>query len=81
MIIPEIIKPIIPGTLIGRNKIGDKRMMNKTRENIRTGLVNGASKAWAKWSKTLFIYIRLFMVQLLKVVIVFLAKDNENSNF
>jgi hypothetical protein len=45
IIIPEIINPIIPGTFIGRNRMGDNKMINNTKEKIRTGLVKGASKA------------------------------------
>jgi len=45
MIIPEMINPIIPGTLIGLRRMGDSRIMKRTREKMSTGLVSGASKA------------------------------------
>ncbi|MNT12365.1 hypothetical protein D3C86_1744480 [compost metagenome] len=48
MTTPEIIKPIIPGTLIERNKIGDNKIINKTSAKMSTGLFKGASKACDK---------------------------------
>jgi len=45
MIIPEMINPIIPGTLIGLRRMGESRIMKRTREKMSTGLVSGASNA------------------------------------
>jgi hypothetical protein len=59
-ITPEIIKPIIPGTLIGLNKMGERSIMNKTRENMRTGLVNGAWNASMMCSNTL-LFIKMVL--------------------
>jgi hypothetical protein len=41
MIVPEIIKPIIPGILNRFNSTGASKMMSRIRENMRTGLLNG----------------------------------------
>ena len=41
MITPEIINPIIEGILIFRNTMGDKSIMKRMSEKIRTGFFKG----------------------------------------
>jgi hypothetical protein len=41
IMIPEIIKPMIPGILKRLNTSGTSRMMKRITEKIRTELVNG----------------------------------------
>jgi len=45
MITPDRMSPIIPGILIFLKRIGESRMINKIRVNMRTELVKGVSKA------------------------------------
>jgi hypothetical protein len=42
---PAIINPIILGIFIFLSKIGDKRMIKRINENIKTGLPNGNSNS------------------------------------
>lgn len=45
---PDKMSPIIPGILMRRSRIGDSKMIKRTRENISTGFVSGVSNAWDK---------------------------------
>jgi hypothetical protein len=42
MITPEIMSPIMEGMRIFLNKIGDKRMINRSKENTRMGFLSGS---------------------------------------
>jgi hypothetical protein len=41
IIIPDNINPMMPGILIRRKRIGDKRMIKSINEKTNTGLVSG----------------------------------------
>ena len=42
IITPEIMSPIMEGMRIFLSKIGDKRMINRSREKTRTGFLSGS---------------------------------------
>lgn len=63
IITPDIISPIIPGTLIGRRIMGESKIIKSTSEKISTGFCRGASKAWEICSKVLFISARMLSVK------------------
>lgn len=46
--VPETIKPIIPGILILRSRIGESKMIKSMVENIRTGFFNGKSNSFKR---------------------------------
>ena len=48
IIVPETINPIMPGILIFLRRIGDKRMINRMVEKIRTGFLSGKSNSTSK---------------------------------
>jgi len=64
MITPEMISPIIPGIFSFLSKMGDRRIINKIKEKISTGLIRGKLNSCIKCSKSLFIgYLALQWVE------------------
>jgi len=66
IITPDIIKPIIPGILIRLSKIGESKMINKIRENTKTGLLKGNSKFFSNPVRELIIDIKIQVINKMK---------------